>query len=291
MEETAGDIISSLPSEILFHIISLLPFESAIQTIFLSTRWRLLWNMALLQKHGTKEDVASAVSQFLTNFNEHDPRKNTRRFMFHFGKDSVLTAIIAPNNKLHLHFSAITQEFPRRFGLVLELKPQNPIHQPNPPAFFVKTLNLSSVNYLSNDIVSSIISSFRFLENLKISGCNGLRTLYIDSNTKLLELTILDCLHLKSVCIKSPKLRTLRYRGPLPWFWPENHYNLEDAMLDFRKGPGYRGFESCDFDPVLLTIKNAEVLTLCKWTFEVCLEEIKYILKCWFRTFYVILRH
>lgn len=210
MEETAGDIISSLPSEILFHIISLLPFESAIQTIFLSTRWRLLWNMALVQKHGTKEDVASAVSQFLTNFNEHDPRKNTRRFMFHFGKDSVLTAIIAPNNKLHLHFSAIKQEFPRRFGLVLELNPQNPIHQPNPPAFFVKTLNLSSVNYLSNDIVSSIISSFRFLENLKISGCNGLRTLYIDSNTKLLELTIFDCLHLKSVCIKSPKLRTLR---------------------------------------------------------------------------------
>lgn len=153
---------------ILFHIISLLPFESAIQTIFLSTRWRLLWNMALVQKHGTKEDVASAVSQFLTNFNEHDPRKNTRRFMFHFGKDSILTAIIAPNNKLHLHFSAIKQEFPRRFGLVLELNPQNPIHQPNPPAFFVKTLNLSSVNYLSNDIVSSIISSFRFLENLKI---------------------------------------------------------------------------------------------------------------------------
>ena len=101
MEVKAGDFISSLPDEILFHIISLLPFESAIQTIFLSTRWKFLWNLALV-KHGSKEDVSTAVSGFLTNFDEHNPTRNTRRLRFHFGEDGVLSAIIAPNNKLHL---------------------------------------------------------------------------------------------------------------------------------------------------------------------------------------------
>lgn len=269
MEESGGDMISSLPEEILFYIISLLPFESAIQTIFLSKRWRLLWSKALVQ-HGTKEEVSAAVSRFLTNFNEHNPTRNIRKFQFHFGKDSVLSTIIAPNNKLYVVFSAEKQEIPRQFGLELELTPQNLIHKPNIRFFFIKTLNLSSINYLSKEIVSSIVSCFQFLENLKISRCDGLRSLYIDSSAKLQELTIFDCLQLRSILIKSSKLRTLRYRGLLPWFWPENHYNLEDAMLDFSQGPGYCGFQSCDFDPVLLTIKNAEILTLCKWNFEVC---------------------
>ncbi|KAG4922898.1 hypothetical protein JHK82_051877 [Glycine max] len=47
-------------------------------------------------------------------------------------------------------------------------------------------------------------------------------------------------------------------------------FNLSDAMLDFRLGLSCRGLKAKDFDATLLTIKNFEVLTLCKWTFEVC---------------------
>ncbi|XVF83573.1 hypothetical protein PTKIN_Ptkin16aG0500100 [Pterospermum kingtungense] len=266
MEVKAGDFISSLPDEILFHIISLLPFESAIQTIFLSTRWRFLWNMALV-KHGSKEDVPNAVSGFLTNFDEHNPIRNTRRLRFHFGRDGVLSAIIAPNNKLHLDFSAeINHENPRQFGWQIELNPQNLSLQPS--TFFVKTLYLISVNRLSSEAVSSMVSKFQLLENLKIIACNGLESLSIDSDTKLLNLTIFDCPQLKSLYIKSYKLRTLLYRGQFPWFWPEFHFNLRNAMLDSRQGPGYSSFKASEFDRVLLTIKNSEILTLCKWTFE-----------------------
>ncbi|XVF83574.1 hypothetical protein PTKIN_Ptkin16aG0500100 [Pterospermum kingtungense] len=267
MEVKAGDFISSLPDEILFHIISLLPFESAIQTIFLSTRWRFLWNMALV-KHGSKEDVPNAVSGFLTNFDEHNPIRNTRRLRFHFGRDGVLSAIIAPNNKLHLDFSAeINHENPRQFGWQIELNPQNLSLQPS--TFFVKTLYLISVNRLSSEAVSSMVSKFQLLENLKIIACNGLESLSIDSDTKLLNLTIFDCPQLKSLYIKSYKLRTLLYRGQFPWFWPEFHFNLRNAMLDSRQGPGYSSFKASEFDRVLLTIKNSEILTLCKWTFEI----------------------
>nr|KJB73801.1 hypothetical protein B456_011G253200 [Gossypium raimondii] len=264
------DFISSLPDGLLFHIISLLPFESAIQTIFLSTRWRFLWNLPLVQ-HGTKEDVPSAVSGFIANFDEHNPTRNTRRFRFHFGEYGLLSAILAPNNKLHLHFSAENMQNPTHFSWQIELNnPQNlSDHQPTPCTFFVKTLNLTSVNHLSSEAVSCMVSKFVLLENLNIIGCHGLESMSIDSDTKLLSLTIFDCPHLKSLHIRSYKLRTFLYRGKFPWFLPEFHFNLGNAMLDSRQGPAFNTFKICDFDRVLLTIKNSEILTLCKWTFEI----------------------
>ncbi|KAG6765315.1 hypothetical protein POTOM_029346 [Populus tomentosa] len=262
------DLISGLPDEILFRIFSSLPFESAAQTIFLSNRWRLLWETALVQ-HGTEEDVANAMSGFLANFDEKDPSKNIRKLRFHFCNGSALLVIIARNGSLRLHFSTGKQEFPREFGLQLEFNHQNLASQPCPSSFYVKSVHLMSVTYLTNEVVSSMMTNFQILETLKITCCNCLQSLSIGSDTKLLSLTIFDCPQLKSLHIRSYKLRTFRYRGPLPWFRPEYHFNLADALLDSRQGPGYSSFSGRDFDSVLLTIKNVKVLTLCKWTFEI----------------------
>ncbi|KAF2318666.1 hypothetical protein GH714_009752 [Hevea brasiliensis] len=159
-----------------------------------------LWETALVQ-HGTKEDAAQAICDFLANFNEQDPSKNTRKFQFHFINGSVVLAIIAPNNKLHLDFSSGKQEIHRQFKLQLEFNnPQNfacSCSQPSPSlsAFSVKSLHLISVNHLTNDAVSSMLKNFI-------------------------------------------------------------------------QGPKSNSFSSCDFDSVLLAIKNVKVLTLCKWTFQ-----------------------
>ncbi|KAG8480379.1 hypothetical protein CXB51_024578 [Gossypium anomalum] len=227
------DFISSLPDELLFHIISLLPFESEIQTIFLSTRWRFLWNLPLVQ-HGTKEDIPSAVSGFIANFDEHNPTRNTRRFPFHFGEYCLLSATLAPNNKLHLHFSDENMQNPKHFSWQIELNNLQNLsdHQPAPSTFFVKTLNLTSVNHLSGEAVSCMVSKFQLLENLKIIGCHGLESMSIDSDTKLLSFPSLIF-----------------------------HFNLGNAMLDSRQGLAFNTFKTCDFDRVLLTIKNSEILT------------------------------
>uniref|UniRef100_A0A2P2K3R9 F-box family protein n=1 Tax=Rhizophora mucronata TaxID=61149 RepID=A0A2P2K3R9_RHIMU len=268
------DLISNLPDPILFHILSCLPFPSAIQTLFLSKRWRLLWQTALVQHGTTTEDVSGAVSGFLNHFNERDPSRNTRKLQFHFGSAAVLSATIGPNNKLYLNFSDGKQEFPRQFGLQLEFNHQNIIaNQPSLSgihSFPVKDLHLTSVTHLTNEAVSSVVSDFQFLETLKITGCNGLQNLSIGSHTGLKNLTILDCSQLESLQLETSKLRIFRYRGTLPWIRPEIHYNLADAMLDCREGPSNNSFtlSDSDFDYVLLTIKNATALTLCKWTFK-----------------------
>ncbi|KAE7996835.1 hypothetical protein FH972_001524 [Carpinus fangiana] len=267
MKESTLDLVSNLPEEILCRVVSFLPSESALETSFLSTRWRGLWNKTLVQ-HGTIEAAANAISGFLAHFDELDPLRQPRKLQYHFGKDSILLATIAANNKLHVDFSSGNQEFPKLFDWPLELKHQNVTHQPSPSTFFVKTLYLKSVSSLTNEAVSSIVPNFQFLENLKIIECSGLQALEIDSSPKLKSLTILDCLQLKYLHIRCLKLRSFRYQGLLPWLWPEYHFNLTDAMLDFRQGPGNIGFKSCDFNPTLLTIKNSEILTLCKWTFE-----------------------
>lgn len=270
-EENTLDLLSSLPDEILCRMISFLPSESALQTSFLSTRWAGLWNTALVQ-HGTIEAAATAISEFLTHFDELDPLRQPRRLQYHFGRGSISTstllATIAANNKLHLDFSTGKKEFQKQFDWKLGLNQQSLTNQPCPSTFFVKTLYLKSVGFHSKEAVSSMVSNFQFLESLKIIECNGLQALEIGNSPRLKSLTILDCPQLNSLYIRSSKLKSFRYRGLLALIWLGNHFNLKDAMLDFRQGPGDISFESCDFDPCLLTIKNSEVLTLCKWTFE-----------------------
>ncbi|XP_065871619.1 F-box protein At2g39490 [Euphorbia lathyris] len=312
----AYDRISSLPDEILFHIISSLPFESSIQTIFLSKRWKFLWDTALVH-HGTSHHFATEFSSFLANFNDQNPSKNTRKFKFHFTNNgSFLLAIIAPNHKLLLNFSSPPNHTTNQlFNLQLEFNPDNrlgtdstgtrqdfstrwssenaeklyesyvqshnflcksalntPVSESwiRPSSFFIKTLHLTSLSCLTNEAASSILTTFQFLETLKISNCNCLRSLFIGSDTKLQSLTIFDCLKLEFVHIRCFKLHTFRYRGICPSFWPEYHYNLVDALLDFRLGPVDNRLmvSRCNFDLMLLTIKNVRVLTLCKWTFQ-----------------------
>lgn len=272
-EQKSDDLFGCLPDEIFCRIISFLPSETALETSFLSRRWRGLWNLASVQQ-STVDGIATKVTEFLTGFDKLDPLRRPRRLQLHFGKGSVLVATIAANNKLKVEFSTGEQEIPGHFDWQLQLSHQNGVHHFCPSTFFVKTLHLKSVGFLTNASVSSMVSRFQFLESLKIIECNGLQSLHVESSPNLISLTILDCPHLESLHLKSSKLRSFRYRGKLPRISPEYHFNLADAMLDFRQGPGTDGFVASEFDPTLLTIKNAQVVTLCRWTFEVCSHQL-----------------
>lgn len=268
---TAKDLFGNLPNEILGRIVSFLPNESALETMLLSTRWRDLWNEAIV-RHGREKDVTGVVAGFLTRFEELDPLKHPRRLQFHVAEkqDTMLLATIANNRKLLLDFSPLKKKLElniqmQYYKLQFNLNKQHIISS-------VKTLYLKSISYLTSEVASYVVSNLGHLENLVIIACSGLESLRInDSNSELHKLTILDCSQLKTLYLKTSKLKSFRYRGPLPWIRPEYHFNLSDAMLDFRLGLSCSDFKAKDFDATLLTIKNSEALTLCRWTFEVCM--------------------
>ncbi|XP_010534477.1 PREDICTED: F-box protein At2g39490-like [Tarenaya hassleriana] len=271
MEEHEADVFSLLPSDLLFHIICLLPLESARQTPFVSERCRFVWNSGSLLQHGSRQDLASALFRFIENFYELDPTKNIGKLEFHFDERSIVSAIIGRCEALRLRFSS-EQETYEEFQWRLEINPNAsdriPRRVPVPGSFFVKTLCLVSVNHLTHEVVASMVLDFPFLENVKVSSCSGLASLTIDSAFKLLHLSILDCPHLRFLGIRSFKLKTLRYRGSLPSIKIREHFNLSEAAFDIRRGPKYNTFNISEFGPVLLIIKNSETLALCRWMFE-----------------------
>ncbi|XP_022744313.1 F-box protein At2g39490-like [Durio zibethinus] len=295
-EQRNDDIISSMDDDILCHIISFLPFKTAVQTSFLSTRWKDLWKRNFPVRKGTIDDTFIAISSFLHGFSDQSqqPRSNFG-FQFNFGKGSFLSAAGEPNKALHLDFSNVKHEFPWRFDWLLEINDPSynhwynfllsdfdiHTHRPSPFIFKVKTLHLVSVSYLSSEAISSMMSNFEFLESLAIEKCNGLRSLRIKAgNPRLKKLTILDCQQLESIHLKCYiNLQSLRYRGKLlsfecddrGSFWFGHWYNafyLKDAMLDLRQGPGYSNISSCGFKSIFNRIKRVESLTLCRWIFE-----------------------
>ncbi|KAK7273064.1 hypothetical protein RIF29_14110 [Crotalaria pallida] len=267
VQRNVGDLLSNLPDEILGHIVSFLPNEFSLETNLLSTRWRDLWNKTIV-RYGTAEDFTDVVATFLTRFEVLDPLKHPRKLQFHIDEDNVLLATIASNGKLLLDFSPWKKEMQMQYELQFKLNKQHITYLSSPSTFLVKTLYLKSVNCFTSDVASSVVSNLEHLEKLVIVECSGLQSLSIDSKSKLHMLTIIDSLQLKSLHLKTSKLKSFRYRGPLPLIWPEYHFNLSEGMLDFRLGPNCSNFKSTDFDATLLTIKNAEVLTLCQWTFE-----------------------
>ena len=285
----------------LCHIISFLPFKSAVQTSFLSTRWKDLWKRNFSVRKGTIDDAFIAISSFLRDSSDQYSQQPTSNwgFQFNFSKGSFLSVAVEHDKALHLDFSNVKHEFPWRFDWLLEINGpsydwfdfwlsdfyrnrQIHIHQPSPFSFKIKTLHLVSVSSLSSGAISSLISNFNLLESLAIEKCKGLRSLQIETgNPGLKKLTILDCQQLESLHLKGYHLQSLRFRGKLLsfkcggrglfWFWTGyNAFNLVDSMLDFRQGPANSNISSSGFKSIFYCMKRVKSLTLCRWVFEVC---------------------
>ncbi|KAA3453362.1 F-box protein [Gossypium australe] len=303
-----NDFISNLPDNILHHIISYLPFESAVRTSFLSTHWKHLWKETLLDSvHDvTTEAAIKAIQSFLDGFDTHCRPRNKWGFIFEFSNGrNILAASISRNGTLRLDFSAGKQEFPMPFDL--DLKPLQ-TQLPYSNTMKVKSLYLVSVSHLSNVAVSSLVPNLPFLESLTIAKCKGLQSLQIKEAKVLHKLVVLDCPQLQSLSFEGSCLRCFRYRGKLVSFRFQGYCKcttfrricicecglfLKDAMIDLRQGslaegtwdfekpPGYRYSYNlykrtlcrCTtkkkcFKSILISIRSVKSLTICRWFFE-----------------------
>ncbi|XP_022764547.1 F-box protein At2g39490-like [Durio zibethinus] len=260
LEEKNDDFISRLQDDILCHILSLVPCRCAVQTSLLSSRWRYVWRKSI-EFQGTIDDISEVITLLLDRF---DKLSSDRKIRFHFGEGSILATF--KDEELHLNFCYEGQETFSHFDWSLELNPKIPVCE---RASCMKVLHLKSVNKMTREIVSSVISKFQFLENLQISECKGLQSLYIEAGSRFQSLIILDCLQLNEIYVFAHNLKKLVFQGQLPWIWLYYSPHLENAILDFRNGPGYNPFACENLLSLLLAVKNVKTLTISGWLFRV----------------------
>ncbi|OMO73676.1 hypothetical protein COLO4_26933 [Corchorus olitorius] len=277
LELDPKDYISRLPNCILYHIISKLPLEFAVQTSCLSTLWKDVWQKALLVmvEDPSIEDIDITLTNFVEQLPEFNRPTQNRGFKFNFGRGRFLLVAIASNNRLVFDFSsAEEQELARPFDLLLPLNYKRPSRE----LIEVKSLHLKSVSPLACKAVSSLLSKKKlpFLKSLTIEKCKGLQSLEIKTNEEaaygLLTLIVLDCPKLELITLlkKRDNFKSFRYRGRSVIY---HGAHPEDLMLDFRQGLGYKYKQGKDIDDHLVsfldTIQQCRSLTICGWFFQI----------------------
>nr|XP_043614068.1 F-box protein At2g39490 [Erigeron canadensis] len=258
--EIDQDYISKLPDEILAKILSIHPLDSGSKAVAHFTR---LWSKPLI-KHGGREvnvqEFESVISAFIANFDEEHPLKMPRKLEYHFNQGLIVTASIGVNMKLHLDFSKGNQGWEKKFWWDIVLNTMD-LAPSSSYSLCIKTLKLTSINYICCEFVSSLISKFRYVENLFIEKCNGLRALRIEGLAKLVRLSVENCVDLKSVYVDALELTSLRNYGFLCWFWFHSYNYLEDVYFDL-EGPGSKHLDYRVYYSLLKTMRDVRVLTL-----------------------------
>ncbi|XP_056693117.1 FBD-associated F-box protein At3g52670 isoform X2 [Spinacia oleracea] len=291
---THNDLISNLPIDLIYKIVSSLPYSSAATTQLLSKPWSRLWDNVLV-RHETIDDLSTAISTFIQHVDDCKPFIHPWKLFYKFGPKSFVLATVLGNFQLHLHFSKLTKKSTTFFHL--SFKPSNntqlllntpcsPLTNNNTSTFHVKILHLKSVSYSTTETIASLATtSFRFVESLCIEECKGLHSLNVAS-TELKKLTILKCFELSSLHLNTPKLECFYFKGSRPWILAKGlKYELKDVMLDFRRGARSKHL-GCSPTLLLSSLINISIATICRWSYHIDLKSYNFqrMSKCNSRT-------
>ncbi|PWA75899.1 leucine-rich repeat domain, L domain-like protein [Artemisia annua] len=252
-QEIDKDYISKLLDGLLARILSVHPLDSGSKAVAVYTGFL---NRPYCIKHGGPivkiQDLEYAISNLLVNFDENNPLKMPTKLEFHYDK-GMIVATIGLNKKLSLDFSKVYQDIPRQFEWEIVLNTLD-LPQISPYPFCVKTLKLTSVNYSSCKLISSLINKFRYVESLIIEKSSGLRSLRVEGVAKLVSLSVIDCDDLKSVNVKALELESLRFCGSLCSFSLQNVIAIRDVKVLTIHGWMYKDV----FGPLLFTKHNEQ---------------------------------
>ncbi|KAA8516465.1 hypothetical protein F0562_016758 [Nyssa sinensis] len=270
MEESL-DFISSLPSEILLQIISLIPLKEAVKTSILSTAWRSLWSpfqvdLEIDSDYITSDEASKkliqAMAMFLKSHNSPELWKFCKYGM-------VFSAIKGVQKELYLDFS-VDKEMKSNLDLILE--PNCSIsskHSIEITSFSsLKTLHLRSVNHHGKSLVSTLFSNCLQLESLKLEKCNGLQRIDMKANICLQSFTMMDCPDMIGITVSAPNLKSFWYRGVLPQIQLKGSPQLIDVILNLREGLGQNEFDCEDVLSLLASLKDIEILTISGWLLQ-----------------------
>ncbi|KAK3024280.1 hypothetical protein RJ639_043142 [Escallonia herrerae] len=222
------DIISSMPKDILFIVVSLLPFKEAAKTSILSRKWRLIWlattNIEFDERHFVKQDEES-----------EENKENQRRDLIRFARRWIRSYEEPIIHKFCLAFSypanhALDMQHCIRFAVargvkVLDLDFSVPSWnemslEDHHAAFFdlpfyVYTYpaeNLESLKLFSCNFLVARFKIFRALKNLSLGWANLTTSVVTALLTKcpvLESLSLKRCWGLDYLDISAPSLTSL----------------------------------------------------------------------------------
>ncbi|CAL1404217.1 unnamed protein product [Linum trigynum] len=251
------DRLSSLPDEILSHILSLLPTKYAVGTAVLSRRWKDLWTRVSSLDLDLSSEVLRSMAFDFCGFvgrvlKKHRNLNSLRRFRLHF-LQRHLDSTVWPNFWLKMELgpgSLLEVEH-----VVLGTAAQGSVLLPS-----LKVLQLLGVVFLGSHSLSRFISGCPVLETAHLENINSgedmvtasllsLKKLTIISGTKfpiVIEAQSLEHLHLQYIC------------GELQFLGCSKFPCLDSASVDM-VGSGISDHALIEF---LTQISNAKEMSL-----------------------------
>ncbi|KAL5993058.1 hypothetical protein ACLOJK_013978 [Asimina triloba] len=298
----ARDRISSLPDDILCHILYFLPLKPAARTSILSKRWKTLWTYVRALDFGSESDLPTTPKSSIPIIErclDLHKSKTVEKFQIHFcpgPKHSPLLnkwirfAVDKNVQELHLELATGGEEdgdgdddfgyalpsFLFRSQSITVLKLHCCVLNPSLKSFtglkHLKTLNLVQVR-VGDKALSRILSKCVFLETLCIWACHRLRNPKIrGADLKLRKLLVLGCRGLCSMEISAPNLVLFEYdANNFPKFNFKDVGSLKEVGL-FLTDPGHmRVLEG--WRKFLADISHVVVLNVGGWLLQFVFAE------------------
>nr|GEU43575.1 F-box protein At2g39490-like [Tanacetum cinerariifolium] len=267
--------IDSIPYEILYQIVSLIPLKEAVRTIILSSSWKHLWTP--LQVHLnldfdqiTSQETSQHMTKIISSF-LHTYEKSYQILNLSFleseslHKETLfLNAIKGVEKDLYISFHEETENL-KCFSLSIELPLNNHFSA-------LKTLHLRSITHMAGSFLPALFSSCWNLETLSLEKCNGLHNIDLKAHDLLHKFEVLDCENVETVTISSgPNIKSFVYRGSLVKIVLKDVPKLCDVTLNMNGTSAvcdYNEYDSEGLLPLLNSLKDVEVLVLSGWLLE-----------------------
>ncbi|KAI8532320.1 hypothetical protein RHMOL_Rhmol11G0204800 [Rhododendron molle] len=275
-EERIETTMSNLPPEILRQIVSLIPLKEAVRTSTLSTSWKTLWTPFQVEfdsgpnqiTSDADDEASKKINQIVGLLSRSSSSPELWRFSLQTEKTQKPLFFSAAKGgggggELHLDFFEKGKEIQSNFNLVFYPTPRI-----SDFCLSIKTLHLVSVNKITHNLVSTLFSSCRFLERLKLEKCSGIQSIDIKASDSLNSFEVVGCEEVESIAISAPNLKSLWYRGALPLIQINGCLNLVDVVLDLREGLGRSEFDCENVLNLLSSLKDVEILKISGWLLE-----------------------
>ncbi|CAA7051350.1 unnamed protein product [Microthlaspi erraticum] len=271
------DSISSLPDEVLQHILCFIPTKLAVSTSLLSSRWRHVW--CDTPSISLESSALRAASRMKTQ-NRYTAPKVMSLHLLTGSKDNfkhVSTWIEMAMSRrvekmdLELHFQSDNYDFPEFFyinssvkELRVELRFTEMIPKCSVSWTSLKKLSFRSCS-LPDDSIDMILSGCPILEFLKLDECEDLEDLDLSNALRLRTLQVFDVDQTPGKIV-APHVRCLKLRNSLITTLGDLS-SLAEAKLNISFqgfpfiGPDYLGVLVVEITEMLEKLHNVEKLT------------------------------